>query len=230
MPGERGRYNKEGPAPGREGWATMAKRVTMLQTSSEPGEGVPAAEAPAHGAEPLEQRVQRLEDAVAALQDTRPLEERVVERVSQRLGITPPKPEPEPEPRTEYMVTAARRTSPPPPDGLSTQDVAAVSPRPAPPVLLRHPWLLFDLLGELRAMVRMFFDVRYHVAWSTRVTVLVLLPLIFTSGWWCPFAYIPFLGSLVEKVVDLVLAFFAYKALSREARRYRDLKAAALSP
>jgi hypothetical protein len=207
----------------------MAKRVTMLQTSAEPSENAPAAEAPDPAAESLEQRVQRLEDAVAALQDTRPLEERVVERVSQRLGITPPKPEPEPEPRTDYMASAARRT-PPPGDGLPAPDVAALPSRPAPPALLRHPWLLFDLLGELRAMVRMFFDVRYHVAWSTRVTVLVLLPLIFTSGWWCPFAYIPILGPLVEKVVDLVLAFFTYKALSREARRYRDLREAAALP
>ena len=74
-------------------------------------------------------------------------------------------------------------------------------------------------------MVRMFFEVRYHVAWSTRVTVLILLPLIFTSGWWCPLAYVPVLGPVVEKIVDLVLACFVYKALSREARRYRELKA-----
>ena len=61
----------------------MAKRVTMLPTTPEPPEGVPAAEAPGPPAEPLAQRVQRLEDAVAALQDTRPLEDRVLARVSE---------------------------------------------------------------------------------------------------------------------------------------------------
>src|SRR5262249_58851560 len=85
-----------------------------------------------------------------------------------------------------------------------------------PPGLTRHPWLFVDLFRELRAMVRMFFDVRYTVAWSTRLTVLVLLPLILTSGWWFPPAYFcqP-LGTLFDKLFDLVLAFFAYKALSR---------------
>jgi hypothetical protein len=206
----------------------MAKRVTMFQTNPEPPEGVQGADAPGPPAESLEQRVQRLEDAVAALQDTRPLEERVVERVSERLGITPPKGEPDP--RTEHMITAERRTAPPPADGLSTQETPPLPPQGPPPLITRHAWLLFDLLGELRAMVRMFFDVRYHVAWSTRVTVLTLLLLIFTSGWWCPLAYVWFLGPLVEKLVDLVLAFFVYKALSREAHRYREIRAAAGRP
>jgi hypothetical protein len=204
----------------------MAKRVTMLQTTPEPPEGVPDADVPGPLAQSLEQRVQRLEDAVAALQDTRPLEDRVVERVSGLLGITPPKREPEP--RAEHMVTAERRTAPPPGDGLSAQETLPLPPPPASPLITRHPWLLFDLLGDLRAMVRMFFDVHYHVAWSTRVTALVLLLLIFTSGWWCPLAYVPLLGPVVEKAVDLVLAFFVYKALSREARRYREIREASL--
>jgi hypothetical protein len=204
----------------------MAKRVTMLPTTPEPPEDIPGADAPGHPAEPLEHRVQRLEDAVAALQDTRPLEDRVVERVSARLGITPPKGEPAPQ--AEHMITAERRTAPSPVDGFSTQEAPTLPP--PPPLITSHPWLLFDLLGELRAMVRMFFDVRYHVAWSTRVTVLILLPLIFTSGWWCPLAYVWVLGPVVEKLVDLVLAFFVYKALSREARRYREIRAAAGRP
>jgi hypothetical protein len=202
----------------------MAKRVTMFQTTPEPPEGAAGADAPGHPAESLEQRVQRLEDAVAALQDTRPLEDRVIERVSEQLGITVPRREPDP--RTEHMITAERRTAAPPADGVSTQETPPLPPQGTSPLIARHPWLLFDLLGELRAMVRMFFDVRYHVAWSTRVTVLILLPLIFLSGWWCPLAYVPLLGPVVEKVVDLVLAFFVYKALSREARRYREIRAA----
>ena len=140
------------------------------------------------------------------------------------------------------MVSAERRTTAPPEDrhpSLEAITPPAALPSLAPPVPaaplpllkpMRYPWLLFDLLGELRAMFRMFFDVRYHVAWSTRVTVLILLPLIFLSGWWCPLAYVPFLGPVVEKVVDLVLAFFVYKALSREAHRYREIRAAAGRP
>jgi hypothetical protein len=212
----------------------MAKRVTMLQTSADAPEGAAAPDALAPPADALEQRVQRLEDAVAALQDTRPLEDRVVERLSERLGIKPPAREPAPRepppahaPAFEHMISAERRT-PPSPDGLPAPAAPPLPPppAPAPPLLTRYPWLLFDLLGELRAMVRMFFDVRYHVAWSTRVTVLILLPLFFTSGLWCPLAWVPVVGTVIEKVIDLLLAFCMYKALSREARRYRELKAA----
>ncbi len=222
----------------------MAKRVTMLQDAA-----AESPEAPGAGphSESLEQRVQRLEDAVAGLQDTQPLEDRVVERVSERLGLrVPPKPAPASEP--EPMPSAARRTAPPieqsgaPPaeERVQVRNEVPVPPPPVsappavpsfftPPILTGHPWLFLDLWRELRAMVRMFFDVTYHVAWSTRLTVLVLVPLILTSGWWFPLAYFPVLGTLFDKTLDLVLAFFAYKALSREARRYLDYKASRAS-
>jgi hypothetical protein len=217
----------------------MAKRVTMLQTSADDPEGAPAPDAPPAPApaDSLEQRVQRLEDAVAALQDTRPLEDRVVERLSSRLGIELPAREPAPReparapaPAFEHMISAERRTSGPPPDGRASPAAPPLSlplpPAPAPPVVASQPWLFFDLLGELRAMVQMFFDVRYRVAWSTRLTVLILLALLFTSGLWCPLAWVPVINVVVIKVIDLLLAFCIYKALSREARRYRDLRTA----
>jgi hypothetical protein len=72
--------------------------------------------------------------------------------------------------------------------------------------------------------------VRYHVAWSTRVTVLILLGLIFTSRLWCPLGWVWFIGAVIDKIIDLVLAFFIYRALSREAQRYREIKAAAGGP
>src|SRR5206468_1216830 len=95
-----------------------------------------------------------------------------------------------------------------------------------PALTTRYPWLLLDLFRELRVMVRMFFDVRYHVGWSARVTALIVLPLIFTSYYWVPFTSLLVVGTVIEKTVDLVLAFLAYKALSREARRYQEWKAA----
>jgi hypothetical protein len=72
----------------------------------------------------------------------------------------------------------------------------------------------------------MFFDVRYHVAWTARLTVLLLVPFILTSHLWLPVYNLPIVGPVLDKVVDLLLAFFAYKALSREAQRYRQVRAA----
>jgi hypothetical protein len=204
----------------------MAKRVTMLGSPADAPEGPPLLDASGPPAESLEQRVQRLEDAVAALQDTRPLEDRVIERVRGRLGLALPEPEPERpvERPVEHCVTAERRTPPPPAaDGLPPPEPSPLPP--TPPLVTRHRWLFFDLIDELRTMVRMFFDVRYHVAWSTRLTVLVLLALIFTSGLWCPLGWIWFIGAILDKVIDLILAFFVYRALSREVRRYREIKA-----
>ena len=63
-----------------------------------------------------------------------------------------------------------------------------------------------------------------RVAWTTRILVIVLLPAILASHWWVPFAQIPFVGELLEKVVDLALAFVMFKALSREARRYLEVR------
>ena len=39
-----------------------------------------------------------------------------------------------------------------------------------------------------------------------------------------PLAHLPFLGGVVEKIIDLVLSFVMFKALNREARRYMDTR------
>ena len=85
-------------------------------------------------------------------------------------------------------------------------------------------WLLFDLVGDLRTILRMFFDVRFRLAWSTRVIVLVLVPLTLLVDWWLPFAAVPIVGPLVCHFVILILSFIVFKALSREARRYVETK------
>ena len=172
----------------------------------------------------LEQRVQRLEDAVAALQDTHLVEERLIERAQnllQERSGTPP-PAPARPPAAQQMFDATRFTPPRPNATAATEPPAVEPPPPAPPPLLHRPWLLFDLATELRAMASMFFDRTYRTAWSTRVAVLVLVPMILLSHWWFPFAWVPIVGPLVDKAVDLVLAFFLYKSLSREAHRYME--------
>jgi hypothetical protein len=95
-----------------------------------------------------------------------------------------------------------------------------------PPALTPSSWLFLDVLNELRTIVRMFFDSRYNIRWSTSLVAIVMLVAIFTSYLWLPFSGFTILGTVWDKLVDLVLAFFAYKALSREARRYRDTVAA----
>jgi len=133
--------------------------------------------------EPLETRVGRLEAVVTSLQDTQALEDRIVERVRVRLDAE----------RPTLMETAEK-----------AMHIAA---GPDAPPLPRSTWLLFDLYREGTAIFRMFFDLHYHVGWTTRMLVLVLLPAILLSNWWLPFAQIWVLGNIVVQLVNLVLAF-----------------------
>ncbi len=175
----------------------------------------------------LEQRVGRLEDAVTQLQDTRQLEERVAARVTDRVrrdapvAIAPP---PEPPglfarlPRALLPLTVTTIT-PPNGNGASAGN--------GPPAAPRGVWALLDLFVELRTIWRMYVDPRYRLTWMGRVVPPVLLAAILTSWFWLPFAsqlamLSSTLATVFVKLADLALAFILYKALSREARRYRD--------
>ena len=88
---------------------------------------------------------------------------------------------------------------------------------------VRHTWLLLDALAELRAMYWMFFDPRYHLSLTARLAPLVFVALILTSYYWTPGTILPFyIGTIIEKLCDLILAYFLFKLLSYESRRYRE--------
>lgn len=142
----------------------------------------------------LEQRVRRLEDALAQLQDRHIGETRI---------LAPPL---EPRPADS-----------PPAIPVPTQPVLASPGGPA-----RLLWMLWDAWAEARAIVRMFVDPRYHLPWSARVPPLILLLAIVTSYYWLPGTAVPLFGLGFNKAVDLVLAFILFKWLGHEARRYRQ--------
>jgi hypothetical protein len=182
------------------------------------------------GPEPLpalEQRVRRLEDAVATLQDTRQLEERVVERITRQAPVATPAAVAGPN-SAGMLLEASRRLLPAAVDVIQAEarnaDAQARQPNPQ---ATRPAWLLVDMYAEVRAMFTMYVDRRYLMTWSGRVVPLVLLGAILTSMFWFPllspaFQVSQFLGILLMKPVDLVLAFFLFRILGREARRYRE--------
>lgn len=173
----------------------------------------------ANGTDTLELRVRRLEDVVAALQDTRELEERVTQRVTERVRTEDARrADREGRPlllsASRHLLTTARETVSP----IAQERSAAPSPE------RRGPRFLLDSIAELRAMVRMYVDPRYRLSWSARVLPFVLLALFVTSKLWIPFQILmpDIVVFLLMKAIDLVLAFLLYKILSREARWYRD--------
>ena len=90
---------------------------------------------------------------------------------------------------------------------------------------LRRPWFLFEAYAELRTMVRVYLDPRYRTTWAARIAPPALLALIITSWYWLPGTFILWtpIMVVVDKAVDVLLAFVAFKILHREARRYREL-------
>jgi hypothetical protein len=153
----------------------------------------------------LERRVQSLEKEISDLKDTKALEDRVANRVTERLQKT---------------TFSDKFTANPPAGGFPPQPpYAQALPIPRG----KFAWLFFDMYADARFFFLMIFDKRYTLAWTTHVVLWLLIPAILTSGWWFPGAYIPFLGPYLDKVLDLILAFFVYKTLSREVSRYRQM-------
>ncbi len=166
---------------------------------------------------PLEERVRKLEAALAELRDTRQLESRVAARVSDQIaqdlapatGLSP----------QAGLVELGKRllgvAAPPPPRTLG--------PRPAGK---RPGWLLLEIFAEARAIPRMYFDPRYRMTWVGRILPIVLLLAFFFPAY--ALAIFPLVGpllaniSLLVKVVELLIAYVLFKVLAHEARRYRE--------
>jgi hypothetical protein len=226
----------------------MSDHVALTDGPVTANNNAAPAELPGPSAASLEQRVSRLEDAVAQLQDTRLLEERVVERLA-ACALSPPPPAPPPEavpvsiPQTQpqaqpqpapdpaaMIMNAGHQLLPVAADVLRSDPAASpiAVPRAVAAGFLKRSWLLQDMYTELRSMVYMFIDPRYTLTWTGRVVPLVLVIAIFTSFIWFPGISTLYtlvsaaLGMTVMKLVDLVMAYFLFKVLSREAARYRE--------
>lgn len=175
------------------------------------------------GPSPLEDRLQRLEAELERLRSVPGHETRVAAFQAPNMNLpvataAPTAPVVRPPRRfwadlgRRLLAPSAPSASPPRTDGLASM---------IPPGV-RRTWVLLDALTELRAIYWMFFDPRYRLSWTARFAPLVILGLLLTSLYWMPATALPFVGMVIDKVVDLALAYVLYKLLSYEARRYRE--------
>lgn len=156
----------------------------------------------------VEQRLRRLESAVAALQDTNLMEDRVVDRLAQKSKRTP--------------LTALRDTASVIVDaGKALVPVGASSSasNPKPPPNDMPGWLLVDLWTEIRTFGRMIFDHRYPFSYAGRFGP-VIIACAYVFSWLFLGGVI---GSFIERIIDIALAFSLYKIMSREVQRYRAM-------
>ncbi len=163
--------------------------------------------------EALERRVRRLEDAVAAIQDTQLMEDRVVERVVERVEHIGRQPD-----GSGLLVNAARMLMPRTIDAVPADGEAAISPGAA-----QSPWLVMAVLVELRWMLRMLTDYRYRMSWTGRIVLIVAIVVVLLS--WFVLSGLPLVGGILDRVVLILTAIVTYKAMSREVQRYQELMA-----
>ncbi len=184
-------------APPTADAAAPAPLAVPATAPAVPPVAVPAPNGPP---ESLDERLRRLETVLGKLAESPPAAQQVTPR--------PPAPVPAPPGGRRWM-----------PRLLTTLFAAAAEPSVFSQPEARSPWLLFDIVVELRSMLHMFGDPRYRLTWPGRLVPAIMLVLIFTTTFWLPgSSTLPFL----EKGVVLILAYFLFKTLSREARRYRE--------
>lgn len=165
----------------------------------------------------LEMRVRRLEDALAQWQELRAREAREARAGTPPAGqVQCAPPAPKPASTTSLLLDVGKRL---------LQPSEPVAPAAATPAREGRRGLLGEAIAEARAIVRMYVDPRYRLSWFGRVVPLGLIALIATSQFWgCVLGTaLPLgIGTLLDKAVDLVLAFVLFKVLGQEARRYRE--------
>src|SRR5262249_53007170 len=180
------------PPPGGEGLSLAG----VVPSSTEPARAEQPS--PARHALSLEERVQRLEDVVATFQLSN-----AIHPASSGQAPAPP----EQASLADFIASAAQNHSPPPAES-------------DPPATEHPPRMLpFEMLAEVRVMLRMYLDPRYRLTWQTRVLPPLYLFGMFLS--WLLISGIPVVGFLFDRVIFLVLAYMLFKVLIREATRYR---------
>jgi hypothetical protein len=167
---------------------------------------------------PIEMRIRRLEDALAQLQQIRAAELRVTTGHSPRPAapVAPPTASPPHQAPTDKLWDLGVRAL------TAPGEVARALSQPPGDPRSRQGWLFFESVTEVRAIFRMFTDPRYRLSWSGRIAPLALAVLMLFSWWWVPFSAVPIFGNVLDKAVDLLLAYVLIKLLAHEARRYRE--------
>jgi hypothetical protein len=166
--------------------------------------------------EALEQRVRRLEDAVAAIQDTQLMEDRVVERVVHRVEhFANPQ-------GSGLIVSAARMLMPKTVEAVPGNGAAPpAADGPAPTTEPQSTWLVVGVLQQLRWMMRMFTDYRYRMSWNTHVVIVSMIVVCVLS--WLVLSGLPLVGGILDRVVLILAVIVAYQSLSREVAKYQEL-------
>jgi hypothetical protein len=179
--------------------------------------------------------LRRLEDALAQIPDPKQIESQIAQRVAERLTAERPVPVaqiaavPAPPARpgmmlpTGVILDIGKRMLTTTGSMANTRSASASEHQEsALSSGVRRTILFFDMLTEARAIWCMYTDPRYKMSWAGRLVPLMLAVFLLTSAFLVPGAQITGVGTIIDKLADLIPAFILFKLLSYEARRYRE--------
>jgi hypothetical protein len=157
--------------------------------------------------ESLEQRVCRLEEAVAAIQDTQIMEDRVVERVVHRVEHFGPPSGP------GIFAGAARMLLPRTTESAENGTANGVARN-------GRPTGAAGIFLDLRSILRMLGDYRYRMSWTGRIVLVSAIVICILS--WLLLAGLPLVGGIVDRIVLILAAVITFKAMEREVGFYQE--------
>jgi hypothetical protein len=194
----------------------MTKIVDDLENAAQP---VTNSSKPREQVE-LEERVRKLETALAERSTPAIIEETVAERVLAKLSATVGSPQASVG-QDRVLVLASRHDDlPPPPKGTVLQPPDSFDDP------LRRTWFFAQLGAEIRVLAHMYFDTRYRISRTTQFALPgIALLLVFNYFFFALWLGIPFVSPIAERLIDLVLCVIGYKLLTRELGRYREVLA-----
>jgi hypothetical protein len=165
----------------------------------------------------LEERVRKLETALAERGTPALMEETVADRVIAKLSAAASPHSPVGSDRV-LVLASTHDAPPPPPKG------AVLRPPQTSTDLGRHTWFLSQLGAEIRLAVHMYFDPRYRISRTTQFALPgIALILLFNYFFFTMWASIAFVSPFAERLLDVVFCVIGYKLLTRELGRYREV-------
>jgi hypothetical protein len=163
----------------------------------------------------LEQRVRRLEEAVALLQQARSVPAAVPSPGGSMTATVPV--------AVPTATSLAGDRPETPPTALPVTPGSPGGSRPVPTTGNRSGnWLWWEMFIELRVFLRMYTDPRYSMSWFGRTVPMVLILVFVFSSYTIPLASVYGIGWVFQKIGELIVAYGLFKSLSYEARRYRQ--------
>jgi hypothetical protein len=167
----------------------------------------------------LEDRIRKLEAALAAQTAVPPDDEAVTERVLAKLSSLAGSGRSVAERVLVLASDGSQQALPPLPDGAVLHPPTAAMPEEA-----HRRWFFTQLWTEIRLVFRMYFDPHYRVSRTTQfalpgIALLLVFDYFFFSVW----VSIVFVSPVMERLLAVALGVLGYKLIVRELARYRDV-------